>query len=89
MLIAGVGGEAARLFVFQDLVQSLQQRQSLLLEQTHDLHSRSVHTALDQAIFLVPKVPTQYCLEKQGEVIQNNTARNRGNQNKYFSTNPL
>lgn len=67
MLIAGVGGEAGGLFVFQELVQSLQKGQSHLLKQTSDLHSQSVSAALDQTIFLVPKVSTQYCLHKQEE----------------------
>ena len=67
MLIAGVGGEAGGLFVFQELVQSLQKGQSHLLKQTSDLHRRSVSAALDQTIFLVTKVSTQYCLDKQEE----------------------
>lgn len=67
VLIAGVGRGAGRLFVFQELVQSLQQRQSHLLKQTPALHSRPVSTALDQTIFPIPKVSTQHCLDKQEE----------------------
>lgn len=67
MLIACVGGESSWLFFFKELVQSLEQRQSLLLKQTHDLHIRLVSTVLHQAIFLEPKLPTQYSLDSRAE----------------------
>lgn len=67
MLIACVGGESSWLFFFKELVQSLEQRQSLLLKQTHDLHIQLVSTVLHQAIFLEPKLPTQYSLDSRAE----------------------
>lgn len=66
LLIAGVGGKAAGgLFLFQDLVESLQQRQSLVLKQTYNL-LLSPSTALAQTIFFVPEAAAQNYLNNQG-----------------------
>lgn len=65
-MVAGAGGGAGRQFVFQQLVESLQQRQSNLLKREHDLgHTVSVHVGLKQPILLVAEVPTQHCLDKE------------------------
>lgn len=64
-MVAGVGGEADRPFVFQKPLESLQQRQSNLLERARDLHSVSVHAGLKQAVLLVAEVPTQQRLDKE------------------------
>lgn len=64
-MVAGVGGEAGRPFVFQKPLESLQQRQSNLLERARDLHSVSVHAGLKQAVLFVAEVSTQHRLDKE------------------------
>lgn len=58
---------ADRLFVFQQRVKLVQQRQGKLPEQSGDLHGRPVRTALKEAVLPVPEVAAQHRLQEEVE----------------------
>lgn len=68
VLIADVGGQAVRLFFFQEVDQSLKQRQSPPLEKTSDFDICFLPVALDQTIVLKPKVPRCQSLDRQAKL---------------------